>query len=75
MHYAVRFCTMLTYLEQMTAAAQEKGVDLAEACKKADIEPTTLMRWRKGETTPREGTTKAVLAAIDVIAQEKARAA
>jgi transcriptional regulator with XRE-family HTH domain len=62
---------MLTYLEQMEAAAQEKGVDLAKACKKADVEATTLMRWRKGDTTPREGTAEAVLKAIDDLAAEK----
>ncbi len=53
-----------TYLDQIERAARDAGVNLAEACRREGIAATTLMRWRKGEVSPREATAQALLARI-----------
>lgn len=58
------------YLAQMERAAKEAAIDLAEACRVEGVAATTLVRWRKGEVSPREGTAKAVLDRIAAMARK-----
>lgn len=54
--------TMETYLTQLDTRCQELGIDLQDICRAEGIADTTLARWRKGESTCREGTAKVLFA-------------
>ena len=53
------------YLEQLEKACAGHGLTLEEVCRAEGVADTTLARWRKGESTCREGTAKALLARLD----------
>ena len=56
---------LIYYLDQLEAAARNAGVDLAEVCRAVGVAPSTLMRWRKGEMTPRQATAEQILNRIE----------
>lgn len=60
-----------SYLDQLQAAAETAGVDLAKACNKAGVATTTLQRWRNGDVTPRKATADLVLDCIEQLATEQ----
>ncbi|HDZ40047.1 MAG TPA: XRE family transcriptional regulator [Marinobacter sp.] len=51
---------MDTYLDQLEARCAELGVNLEEICLRDGVAYTTLWRWRKGHTTPRQDTVQAL---------------
>lgn len=72
------FCSManqlVPYLDQLEAACREHGIDLIDVCRAEGVADTTLLRWRKGEAFPREGTAKALIERITSLASERAHA-
>ena len=53
---------METYLTQLEARCADLGVSLDEICRAEGVANTTLARWRKGESNPRQGTAQALFA-------------
>ncbi len=53
---------METYLQQLEARCDHLGVSLDDICRAEGVADTTLARWRKGESTCREGTAQALFA-------------
>lgn len=51
---------MITYLDQLRALAEKRGVDLKAACVAEGIASTTLMRWENGSAHPSEAKAKAL---------------
>ena len=51
---------METYLQQLEARCADLGVSLDDVCRAEGVADTTLARWRKGESTCREGTAQAL---------------
>lgn len=51
---------MQTYLQQLEARCAVLGVSLDDVCRAEGVADTTLARWRKGESTCREGTAQAL---------------
>lgn len=51
---------METYLEQLEARCVDLGISLDDVCRAEGVADTTLARWRKGESTCREGTAQAL---------------
>ena len=73
----LRFCSykrqaMDTYLQQLEARCAELGVSLDDVCRAEGVADTTLARWRKGESTCREGTAKALFARLAKMRPEAA---
>lgn len=68
----LQYCSMLTYLEQLEAKASVCRVPLEAACKAEGVAATTLLRWRKGQTHPREDTTRALIARLERMAAQAA---
>lgn len=66
---------MKTYLEQLNEHSAALGVNLSDACKAEGVALTTLARWRKAETTVREGTFKALYQRISLMAKAERSAA
>jgi hypothetical protein len=60
-----------TYLTQLDALAETRGVDIKQALAAENIATTTLMRWRKGETHPSE---KVAVALFERMRRMKGRA-
>jgi|TARA_Y100000310_G_scaffold207333_1_gene207831 hypothetical protein len=63
------------YLSQLEQRAAELGLGLTEVCVAEGVAETTLFRWRKGETTCRQGTAEALfrrMEAMSAPAQEPA---
>lgn len=51
---------METYLQQLEIRCADLGVSLDDVCRAEGVADTTLARWRKGESTCREGTAQAL---------------
>lgn len=43
-----------TYMQQLDAAASAANINLEDACARAGVNATTLMRWRSGAFKPSE---------------------
>jgi len=63
---------MNTYLEQLEGRCATRGIPLDEVCKAEGVASTTLSRWRKGESTPRQGTAEALFARLAKMRPEAA---
>ncbi|MCH8858575.1 MAG: hypothetical protein IID54_03245 [Proteobacteria bacterium] len=63
---------MDTYLQQLEARCVALGVSLDDVCRAEGVADTTLARWRKGESTCREGTAKALFARLAKMRPETA---
>ena len=61
---------MKSYLEQLDEAAASAGVELAAVCAEANIASTTLSRWRRGVTAPREDTARAIFEQIRKMSED-----
>ncbi len=51
---------MQTYLQQLEARCADLGLSLDVVCRAEGVADTTLARWRKGESTCREGTAQSL---------------
>jgi transcriptional antiterminator Rof (Rho-off) len=56
---------METYLNQLESRCATLGVSLEDVCRAEGVANTTLARWRKNESTCREGTARALFARMD----------
>ena len=63
---------MKTYLQQLDDKAASLNLDLLEVCRAESVAETTLMRWRRGDTSCREGTAAKLFARMDAMSQENA---
>lgn len=56
---------MITYLDQLTQAAQEAGIPLREAVIAAGVPDSNYYRWINGKTSPNVRTVARVMEYID----------
>ncbi len=55
---------LITYLDQLTMACAERGLQLPGVMADIGIAPSTYWRWCKGLSEPRTGVARKVMAAI-----------
>lgn len=56
---------MISYYELLSSAARKAGVSLTKVAKQIGIAETTILRWRKGTTSPRYGKAQAIMREIE----------
>lgn len=60
---------IFSYMEQLTFAAEQYGVDLDDAAQAEGIAGTTLWRWRARNAEPRLATTQALIRRMEIMAK------
>jgi len=55
---------LISYTEQLQAAAEKSGIRLEDACEKAGIHPTTIFRWKTNRSSPRFNEANRLMQAI-----------
>lgn len=53
---------------EVKALAKERGITMAEVCRRAGINATTFNRWERGETEPGLGVYRRIVAALRDVA-------
>jgi transposase-like protein len=61
-----------TELDMAVHDAINRGIPLSTVCRRAEIDQSTLWKWRTGRTSPTMNTRQAVLDAIRALIAEQA---
>lgn len=60
-----------TELTKAVQSAIDAGIPMSTVCRKAEVDQSTLWKWRTGRTSPTMNTRQAVLDAIKALVEEK----